>query len=70
MFDLRGLIRITWTQKSSHRHAVFLAIQGGNAIEDQIAWGLLADGRILRVTLVHLTNSALGLTEFTTTFGA
>lgn len=49
--------------RRSHRHAVFLGVQGGNAIEDPDSWNLLAGGRILRVTLVHLTNSALGLTS-------
>ena len=49
--------------RRSNKHAVFLGIQGGNAIEDRNVWNLLADGRILRVTLVHLTNSSLGLTS-------
>ena len=49
--------------RQAKKHAVFLGIQGGNAIEDRTVWSSLADGRILRVTLVHLTNSALGLTS-------
>jgi membrane dipeptidase len=49
--------------RQANLHAAFLAIQGGNAIEDRDSWDLLDDGRVLRVTLVHLTNSALGCTS-------
>jgi membrane dipeptidase len=42
-------------------HAAFIGIQGGNALDDGIkALDLLADGSVLRVTLVHLTSSRLG----------
>lgn len=46
-------------------HGVFLSIQGGNALEDAPE-GLASvpgDGAIVRVTLVHLTNSAYGITS-------
>ncbi|PKN54717.1 MAG: hypothetical protein CVU56_25035 [Deltaproteobacteria bacterium HGW-Deltaproteobacteria-14] len=46
-------------------HAVFLSIQGGNAL-DAAPGGLAAlgpDQPIVRVTLVHLTNAALGVTS-------
>jgi membrane dipeptidase len=42
-------------------HAAFLAVQGGNAFDADL--GLLSDGSIVRVTLVHLTNSAFGATS-------
>jgi membrane dipeptidase len=42
-------------------HAAFIGIQGGNALDDGIeALDLIADGSVLRVTLVHLTSSRLG----------
>jgi membrane dipeptidase len=45
-------------------HAAFIGIQGGNALDDGIdALDLLADGSILRVTLLHLTSSRLGATS-------
>lgn len=46
-------------------HAVFLSIQGGNALEaapDGIA-ALGPDQPVLRVTLVHLTNAVFGVTS-------
>ena len=57
----------TYTQyiqgKQAKRHSAFLGIQGGNAIEDRVTWDSMGEGRILRVTLVHLTNSRLGCTS-------
>ncbi|HEU4581703.1 MAG TPA: membrane dipeptidase [Polyangiaceae bacterium] len=45
-------------------HAAFLGIQGGNAIDaHQDLGGLLAERWVLRVTLVHLSNSGLGATS-------
>ncbi len=42
-------------------HGAFIGIQGGNALDDGIeALDLIADGSVLRVTLVHLTPSTLG----------
>lgn len=46
------------------RHAAFLGIQGGNAIDAHPALsGLLSEGWVLRVTLVHMSNSRLGRTS-------
>ena len=44
-------------------HGAFLAIQGGNALPNPDAVALFADGRILRITLVHLTSSWIGGTS-------
>jgi len=42
-------------------HAAFIGIQGGNALDESLdALELIADGSVLRVTLVHLTSSRLG----------
>ena len=42
-------------------HAAFIGIQGGNALDENIdALDLIADGSVLRVTLLHLTSSRLG----------
>ena len=49
--------------KEKGRHAAFIGIQGGNAFDHPAAWAVLASGAILRVTLVHLTNSRLGDTS-------
>jgi membrane dipeptidase len=43
--------------------AVFLAVQGGNAFDTAGDVRLLPDGALLRVTLMHLTDSALGATS-------
>jgi membrane dipeptidase len=43
--------------------AVFLAVQGGNAFDSPDDVRLVPDGTLLRVTLVHLTDSALGATS-------
>jgi membrane dipeptidase len=46
------------------QHAAFLGIQGGNAIDAHPDLGaLLAQGWVLRVTLLHLSNSGLGHTS-------
>lgn len=44
------------------KHAAFLGIQGGNALDAPGALDLL-DRRIVRVTLVHLSTSSLGVTS-------
>jgi membrane dipeptidase len=50
--------------RAAKKHAVFLGIQGGNALDhDADATSALADGTILRVTLVHLSTSSLGATS-------
>ena len=45
--------------RAAGQHAVLLVIQGGNAL-DAAPGDDLPDPELLRVTLVHLTNSALG----------
>ena len=50
--------------REAGKHAAFLGIQGGNALDlslEQVA--RLCDGRILRVTLVHLSSSRIGSTS-------
>jgi membrane dipeptidase len=50
--------------RKAGKHAAFLGVQGGNALDsslDEIA--RLCDGRILRITLVHLSNSRIGSTS-------
>jgi membrane dipeptidase len=45
-------------------HAVFVSIQGGNALDaGPDALSVLADGSVLAVTLLHLSNSTLGGTS-------
>ncbi|MEN8181530.1 MAG: membrane dipeptidase [Myxococcota bacterium] len=50
--------------RSCGRHAAFLGIQGGNALDrDLDDLDLIPDDLILRITLVHLTNSKIGVTS-------
>lgn len=55
--------------RDAGRHAVMCSIQGGNALEkapdwlDSIAWPDGEPSPIVRVTLVHLTNAAFGITS-------
>ncbi len=50
--------------RASGRHGAFIGIQGGNALDaSPEAVDVLADGTVLRVTLVHLTSSSLGDTS-------
>ena len=43
------------------KHAAFLAVQGGNALEHDLSdLARFADGRLVRVTLVHFTRSRIG----------
>jgi membrane dipeptidase len=45
-------------------HAAFIGIQGGNALDrDSEAIDLIPDDLVLRVTLVHLSSSRLGVTS-------
>jgi membrane dipeptidase len=49
---------------ASGRHAAFLAIQGGNALDRQLGdLDLIPDDLVLRVTLVHLSSSRIGVTS-------
>jgi len=43
--------------------AVYLAVQGGNAFDSAEDVRLVPDGELLRVTLMHLTDSTLGATS-------
>ena len=52
--------------RAAGRHAAFIGIQGGNALDrnpDGSALDLVPDDAVLRVTLVHLTSSSLGVTS-------
>jgi membrane dipeptidase len=51
--------------RDSGRHAVFLSVQGGNAFQAAPGYldALASDHPVVRVTLVHLTNSAFGITS-------
>ena len=50
--------------RAAGKHGAFIGIQGGNALDaSPEAVRALADGTILRVTLVHLTASSLGSTS-------
>ena len=50
--------------RASGRHAAFIGIQGGNAIDaTPDAIELLPPGLVLRVTLVHLSSSRIGSTS-------
>ncbi len=50
--------------RAAGKHGAFLGIQGGNALDGDVgALDRLPPGAILRVTLVHLSNSGLGATS-------
>lgn len=50
--------------RASGRHAAFIGVQGGNALDESAAaFELLRDRSVVRVTLVHLTGSRLGGTS-------
>lgn len=50
--------------RAAGKHGAFFGIQGGNAVEESRAsLDAVLDDRILRVTLVHLTQSGLGQTS-------
>jgi membrane dipeptidase len=50
--------------RESRKHAAFIGIQGGNALDrDLDALDLIPDDLVLRVTLVHLSSSRLGVTS-------
>lgn len=49
---------------ASGKHAAFLGIQGGNALDrDLDALDLIPDDLIVRVTIVHLSSSRIGVTS-------
>jgi len=50
--------------RATGKHAAFLGIQGGNALDLSLAEvSRLCDGRVLRITLVHLSSSRIGSTS-------
>lgn len=50
--------------RAQGKHAAFLGIQGGNALDhDARALDLIPDDAILRITLVHLSSSKIGVTS-------
>lgn len=50
--------------KAAGKHGAFIGIQGGNALDrDPAALDLIPDQAVLRVTLVHLSSSSLGVTS-------
>jgi membrane dipeptidase len=50
--------------RAAGKHAAFVGVQGGNALDhDLTLLDRLPKGRLLRVTLVHLSNSDLGVTS-------
>ena len=50
--------------RGAGKHAAFLGIQGGNALDLSLEdMARLCDGRVLRVTLVHLSSSRIGSTS-------
>ncbi len=50
--------------RERERHAAFIGIQGGNALDrDLDALDLIPDDLVLRITLVHLSSSRLGVTS-------
>jgi len=50
--------------REAGKHAAFIGIQGGNALDrDLDALDLIPDDLVLRITLVHLSSSRLGVTS-------
>jgi membrane dipeptidase len=64
--NLNRLQRITSTSSSTSASdglTVHLAVQGGNAFDSPADVRLVPEGALLRVTLMHLTDSRLGATS-------
>jgi membrane dipeptidase len=49
--------------KASGKHAAFIGIQGGNALDADGALDRIPERLVIRITLVHLYNSSLGVTS-------
>jgi membrane dipeptidase len=49
--------------RAAGRHAAFIGIQGGNALDSDGAFDGIDPSLLIKVTLVHLTSSALGATS-------
>jgi membrane dipeptidase len=49
--------------RAAGRHAAFIGIQGGNALDGDLALESFDASKIIKVTLVHLSTSSLGTTS-------
>ncbi len=49
--------------RTEGKHGAFVGIQGGNALDARDALDTIVDDMVLRITLVHLSNSSLGTTS-------
>jgi membrane dipeptidase len=50
--------------RAAGKHGAFIGIQGGNALDENLeALDLIPDDLVLRITLVHLSSSSLGVTS-------
>jgi membrane dipeptidase len=49
--------------RAADRHAAFIGVQGGNALDQDGALEQLPDRALIKVTVVHLSNSSLGATS-------
>src|SRR5262249_12617829 len=49
--------------RDAGRHAVFIGVQGGNALDEPAALASFDASLLLKVTLLHLSSSALGATS-------
>ena len=49
--------------RAGGRHAAFIGIQGGNALDGDLALESFDASRLIKVTLVHLSTSSLGTTS-------
>jgi membrane dipeptidase len=49
--------------RAAGRHAAFIGIQGGNALDGDLALESFDASRLIKVTLVHLSTSSLGTTS-------
>jgi membrane dipeptidase len=49
--------------RDAGKHAALLVVQGGNALDGEGVLERIPEGLIVRVTVVHLTNSTLGATS-------
>ena len=49
--------------RAASKHAAFLAVQGGNALDAPGTLAAAAAGGVMRVTVVHLSTSSLGATS-------
>ncbi len=49
--------------RAAGKHAAFIAIQGGNALDRPGALDLIPDDLVVRITLIHLASSSLGTTS-------